>query len=290
MACVENTVTPEFEACPCPLCGAGDPRDSPYAEEPFRVVRCGQCRLWYLSPRLTAQATDALYRDDDYFAGDESGYTDYGSQERSLRRTFRRLLRRLEAMDATGGRLLEVGSGLGYLLDEARPYFAARDGIELSLKAAEAASTLSGATVHRDLDALPAEARYDCILALHVIEHIHDPVAFTKRLASHLAPGGTLVLAAPDMGSFWRRIMGRRWPSFKYPEHVSFFDADTMPRLFRAAGFEAVRPLPYAHDFPLSEILAKLHIPAPRLAGAVIVPLPATTVCCVATRPAAGPT
>lgn len=283
-------MTPEFEACPCPLCGASDPQDSPYAEEPFRVVRCRHCRLWYLSPRLTAKATATLYRSDEYFAGDEAGYTDYGSQERSLRRTFRRLLRRLEAMGATGGCLLEVGSGLGYFLDEARPYFGVCDGMELSLKAAEAASTLSGVTVYRDLDDLSAEARYDCIVALHVIEHIHDPVEFTKRLASHLAPGGTLVLAAPDMGSFWRRIMGGRWPSFKYPEHVSFFDSNTMRQLFRKAGFEEVRRLPYPHDFPLSEIVAKLHISVPRLAGSLIVPLPATTVCCVATRPPAEPT
>lgn len=280
-------MTPEIESCPCPLCGAGDPEPSPYAEEPFRVVRCRHCRLWYLSPRLTARATVALYQSDGYFAGDEAGYADYGGQERSLRRTFRRLLGHLKGIGATGGHLLEVGAGLGYFLDEARPCFERRTGVELSPKAAEAAANLSGVTIHGDLDLLPADARYDCIVALHVIEHVHQPVDFARRLASHLAPGGSLVLAAPDMGSFWRRAMGGRWPSFKYPEHVSFFDRHTMRRLFREAGLGDARPLPYAHDFPLSEILAKLNLPAPRLAGSVIVPLPATTVCCAATQPPA---
>lgn len=268
-----------LERAPCPLCGRHDPQPTPYAQEPFRVVRCTGCRLWFLSPRLTSDATDAFYRSNDYFSGGAAGYTDYARQEKSLRNTFRRLLQDLEGLGATGGRLLEVGSGLGYFLDEARNHFTQRCGIELSAKAATAAAALSDAPVHQDLDDLNGEPAFDCIVALHVVEHVHEPVAFLRRLTSHLTPGGTLVLAAPHMGSFWRHVMGRHWPSFKYPEHVAFYDATTLKRLFTTLGFDNPTRLAYLHDFPLSDILAKLHLPASTLTERILVPLPATTIC-----------
>ena len=123
------------------------------------------------------------------------------------------LLKRLAQHGATGGDLLEVGSGLGYLLDESRPYYKQRKGVELSPAAAQEAAERSDAIIVHGLDELDPSEQFDCILAVHVIEHIHDPVPFTKQLANHLRPGGALVLAAPDMGSMLRRVMGRRWPT-----------------------------------------------------------------------------
>ena len=268
-----------LEHVPCPLCGKDDPRPTPYAQEPYRVVRCAGCQFWFLSPRLTSEATDELYRSSDYFSGGTAGYSDYAGQEKSLRITFRRLLRDLAGLRATGGRLLEVGSGLGYFLDEARDHFTQRCGIELSPKAAANAAELADAPVYQNLEDLGSESQFDCIVALHVIEHIHHPVAFLRRLTRHLTPSGTLVLAAPHMGSLWRHIMGRHWPSFKYPEHVSFFDASTLKRLFEEVGFRNPTRIAYLHDFPLSDILAKLHLPAPILTERILIPLPATTIC-----------
>lgn len=277
-----------LEHVACPLCGRDDPRPTPYAREPYRVVRCGGCRLWYLSPRLTSSAMENFYRSDDYFSGGEAGYADYARQEKSLRITFRRLLADLAGLRATGGRLLEIGSGLGFFLDESRNHFTRRLGIELSAKASADAAARADAPVYRDIEGLGDEPPFDCIVALHVIEHIHQPVAFLRRIGGLLAPGGTLVLAAPHMGSLWRLAMGRHWPSFKYPEHVAFFDSSTLKRLFAEAGFANPTRLAYLHDFSLSDILAKLHLPRSSLTDRVTLPLPATTICYAARRPFGG--
>jgi len=47
------------------------------------------------------------------------------------------------------------------------------------------------------LDGLGDE-RFDFFVANHVIEHLEDPIAFLKSLASHLKIGGRAMLAAPD--------------------------------------------------------------------------------------------
>jgi SAM-dependent methyltransferase len=278
-ALMNRFATWPVERCACPLCAADAPLATAYDEPPFAVTRCGKCGLWYLNPRLSAEAAHKLYASDDYFGGGKAGYADYESQERSLRTTFRKLLRTLRARGAATGDLLEVGCGPGYLLDEARAYFERRAGVELSPEAASEARQRSAADVYEGNEKIPPDRRFDCIIATHVIEHIYDPVAFASDLAGKLRPGGIMVLAAPDMGSIFRRVMGRRWPSFKYPEHVSFFDRHTLPQLLRNAGLSAIEPLPYPHAFPLALVLSKLGIGGPRWAADIDVTLPATTVC-----------
>jgi SAM-dependent methyltransferase len=276
---MDRAATWKVERCACPLCGADVPIATAYAEPPFAVTRCGECGLWYLNPRLAAEDARGLYVNDDYFGGGRAGYADYESQERSLRVTFRKLLRALRARGAATGDLLEVGCGPGYLLDEARAYFERCAGVELSPAAAGEARRRTAAEIYEGNENISSERRFDCIIATHVIEHIYDPVAFAGDLVGRLRPGGALVLAAPDMGSIFRRAMGRRWPSFKYPEHVSFFDRHTLPHLLRKAGLGAIEPVPYPHAFPLALVLSKLGLPGPTWTAGVDVTLPATTVC-----------
>lgn len=274
------------EETPCPLCRSGDAELTPYNQPPFRIRRCTDCRLWYLSPRLVPGDMEAFYRSPDYFSGGgtTSGYSDYSAQERSLRTTFATLLMALKIRGATGGSLLEVGSGPGYLLDEARTYFDARAGVELSETTAREAEEMTGVRVFLAVKDVPDEPAFDTILATHVIEHIYDPVDFVKSLTRRLKPGGHLVLAAPHMGSALRTVMGRRWPSFKYPEHVSYFDAATLSELMTRGGLSEPERVPYPHAFPLSLILSKFGVVGPGWTQRVDVTLPATTVCCLAKK------
>jgi SAM-dependent methyltransferase len=205
-------------------------------------------------------------------------------QERSQRTTFRRLLRDLEALKATGGRLLEMGTGLGYFLDEARPYFVQRCGVELSPAAAESAARLADVPVYRDIEAIQGKARFDCIVVRHVIEQAPEPLPFVEKLAALLAPGGTLVFAASRISSIRRQVMGRRWSPFKYRDDPAIFDSATLKRLFADAGFVRQKRLRHVDEYPLTEILAKLRLPTPAIARHLHVPLPGATVCYAARR------
>lgn len=248
-----------------------------HREPPYRAVRC-RCGLWYLSPRLAEEAMFRTYRDERYFEGEGPGYSSYLAQEATLRLTFRRLLAELERRGMAGGRLLEVGCAYGFFLDEARGLFEARVGTELSRVAAGEARARADRVVLGGLEGLDPAERYDAAACIHVIEHVYDPVAFVGRLREHLAPGGWLILATPDMGGFWRPLLGRRWPFYKMPEHVTYFDRRSLARLLEAGGFRDVRPLPYASFFALDLVAEKLGLRLPRPFGRLAVRLPATTV------------
>ncbi|MEM7170596.1 MAG: class I SAM-dependent methyltransferase [Pseudomonadota bacterium] len=273
-----NIKIAELETCVCPLCGAGGTESKIYKKDPFKVVCCEECAVWYLSPRLTESRIEQLYLEDSYFESSDGGYEDYSSQEESLRRTFRGLLNRMHTLGMTGGRLLEVGCGYGYFLREAEPYFDSRAGCEMSSGGAERAKHHADEVFIGGIEALRPGLQFDCVVALHVIEHIYHPKEFLLKIMDHLGPGGRLILSAPDMNGFWRKLMGNKWPSFKFPEHVVFYDSSSLGSLMRGVGLMEVEETPYLHAFPMNHILKTLKIPAPQFLAPVNVWLPATTV------------
>lgn len=275
--------TNELETVSCPLC-AGTGRRVAFSFDPYRVVRCTSCDFHYLSPRPTEAAMMRLYQDDDYFEGGEGGYDAYEDQELALRATFKRLLKTMDHHGLTGGDLLEVGCGYGYLLDEARPWFDRRFGTEFSPRAAEHARPRADDVYLGGCEAVPPGQMFDCVVATQVIEHVYAPETFLCELRDRLKPGGSLMVAAPDMGSFWRKCMGRRWPSFKVPEHVNYFDAGSLGEIMNRAGLSGLETIPYPHAFPMPLVAAKLGVRVPHFLNRHSLWLPKTTIAVAGTR------
>lgn len=266
----------QMETTDCPLCGAGDSRPTRFDFAPYKLARCAQCGLYYCATRLAPESAARIYAQGDYFEG--QGYDSYAAQEPALRLTFRRFLKKLNVIFPLQGALLEIGCGYGYLLDEARPYFQHRTGTDFSLKAVKQAAAC-GATIYRgDIGELPPNERYDCIILAHVIEHVYQPVQLLRAVRAKLKPGGIVAVATPNIGSLWFPLMGRKWASFKIPEHVAFYDRKTLPRLLDSAGFSAISAVPYLHAFPLALIANKLALRMPAGMGRLACWIPGTTI------------
>lgn len=270
----------DFEFPDCPLCGNSESEAMYQGRgfDPYSIRSCGRCGMSFLSPRPTELAMLSLYQVDDYFSSDEQGYANYAAQEPALRATFRRLLEHLASCGLTGGNLLEVGCGYGYLLEEAKPHFKRRVGTDFSAGAVEQARMRADQVFIGDISSVEDQLVFDCIIAAHVIEHVYHPYDFVKETIKRLRPGGALLLAAPDFGSYWRKLMGRRWPSFKLPEHILYFDKQTLPYLLVQGGLENIRPVPYPHAFPFGLIASKVGIRLHDIWNKYNLWLPATTV------------
>jgi len=226
------------------------------------------------------------YEDDTYFEGGEAGYSSYQAQEATLRPTFRRFLGELSRRGMTGGRLLEVGCAYGFFLEEAKGFFDHRAGTDYSPAALARARGRADCLLLGGTEQIAPGELFDCIACIHVIEHIYDPVGFLRTLAGHLRPGGSIVLATPDMGSFWRPLLRSRWPFFKTPEHVTYFDRRTLAALLERAGLESVQPLPYGSAFSLALIGEKLGVRIPDGWKDRQLWLPATTIAAAGRKPA----
>ncbi len=266
------------EVVHCPLCQNNEAEIRFKFDPPFRVVQCKSCGFYYLSPRLSESAIQSIYESDDYFQSHELGYENYQAQEHSLRLTYRRLIHTLQRNGLTGGKLLEVGCGYGFLLSEAKGCYSWLAGTEFSKAAADQARQIANCIYLGGTEAVPQHERFNTIIATQVIEHVYQPREFLARLKQHLEPEGPVVIATPDMGSFWRKLMGARWPSFKIPEHVLYLEHWSLKQLLLEAGFQNIRSIPYPHAFPLSLVAEKLGIrQLPKSMGHLAIWLPKTT-------------
>lgn len=278
----------ELEHTGCPVCSAGEAVAVLYRKDPFSVLRC-TCGVGYLSPRVAEAMMQAVYRDGSYYGGHQLGYADYKSQEHTLRATFRVLLRNLERRALTGGSLLEVGCGYGFLLAEAKGYFAPRMGTDHSSQALAEAVGHADRVFEGGLESVPRDLRFDTVILNQVLEHVYEPARYLLAIRKRLSPSGRVVIATPDLGGLLHRLMRGRWPSFKCPEHVIYFDRRALCELLRSVGFQTILPLPYSHAFPLGLISSKLGVLLPRIVRPIPIWVPGTTLAVCAIEGSASP-
>lgn len=199
------------------------------------LVRCRVCG----HRQLARMPADAVLEE----AYDEAASEDYVEEEAGQRETARRALARLERFAPPGGRLLDLGCWVGFLLAEARERGWEGVGVEPSAFASAYARERLGLDVRRDglLDAdLPAGS-FDAAVLGDVIEHLPRPGEALDRLATLLRAGGPRVawLALPDAGSRVARAMGARWWSV-IPTHVQYFTRGSLATLLRRHGWEVL--------------------------------------------------
>lgn len=97
---------------------------------------------------------------------------------------------------AKGQKILELGCGGRKTLDEALGV----DIVKKDVYIDSLSQTKSVADVCADVqEPLPFEKEsFDCIIARHILEHMHDPIKAIFSWAQSLKPNGLLILAVPD--------------------------------------------------------------------------------------------
>ncbi|MEZ0395438.1 MAG: methyltransferase domain-containing protein [Anaerolineales bacterium] len=168
------------------------------------------------------------------------------------------------------GRLLEVGSGLGHLAGRLEAHFEtfAVDVNHWALVQSKAVVRRTPLSLASAEDLPFASGVFDVVVLKHVVEHLPRPERALAEAGRVLAPGGGLILSAPNLTSVARRWKKERWVGYRDPTHISLKEPAEWLALLRAAGFEVRRVFsdglwdaPYLPFVP--KILQKLVFGAP---------------------------
>ena len=139
-------------------------------------------------------------------------------------------------------RLLDVGCSDGDLLEavHANPRFSAT-GLDLSETNVDYCRSQGYDVLQSDLESagLPDE-EFDVAVALHVVEHLQDPVRTLSEIYRVLRPGQYFFAVMPCVSHIKARLAGRRWKYFGPPAHLWYFSPKTLSRFVERIGFETV--------------------------------------------------
>lgn len=179
------------------------------------------------------------------------------------------------------GSVLDYGCGGGRFLS----YFNRKNyetyGYDISPDALEMAkeNAVSGHLYH-SREAI-AGNRFDLICAIHVLEHIEDPLETLQLIRTLLTPRGILMYVVPNISGIGHTLKKNNWIGYGDPAHVSLYPAAKWIELTEKAGLKLLRTgtdglwdVPYIDGIPLFAQRI-IFYPAPALqviAGRLILP------------------
>jgi 2-polyprenyl-3-methyl-5-hydroxy-6-metoxy-1,4-benzoquinol methylase len=248
----------DFDAIPCPLCAASTydvvyPGKFPetlsheFLTEVYRsssdqalfeqVVKCRECGVVYLNPRLRSNLIVSSYAD-----GEDRTFIE---QDAFRIRTFTEALKKLRdeygLLFSPETKTLDIGCAGGAFLRAARECQLSAIGIEPSRFLGDYARTTHNLDVRSGVLAdfsFPAHS-FDLITLWDVIEHVPDPKEELRTIQQLLKPDGLFVVNYPDFGSLPAKLLGRKWP-FLLSVHLVYYTPETIRRQLLKSGFRVI--------------------------------------------------
>ncbi len=218
---------------------------------PGRIARCSDCSLEFKIVAGSASTVRDAYGDtysegegaDEYLTGD------------ATRAYFRKVI---GDIGIKKGRLLDIGTGQGVFVEEAKTAGYEARGIDLCAALVAKAQARGVDVQHKaaeDLDTSEG-ALFDVVTMMDLIEHVPDPLAVLATVRKLLKPKGELVVYTPNHRSavvLMARALARTGADFAVREifgsnHLTFFDDRTLRALLSKAGFSIRKMKLFPYD------------------------------------------
>ncbi len=235
----------EREILPCPACGC--PESLPAFEKwGFHYVLCKACETLYQSPRplwnyferFYQESASALYWADHFFPS--------VAEARRIH-LFRPKVMEVAGLCAKDGftplSVADIGAGYGIFLEEWK-----RIHREAYVVAVEPNPVLAELCRGKGFDVIESFLEddfpldpVDFVTAFEVIEHVHEPLLFLRRIRSLLREGGKMLLTGLTVDGFDIQILWDKSKSVSPPHHINFLSVKGVNFLLERAGFRQIR-------------------------------------------------
>lgn len=210
----------------CPNCNSAQVKTLKGYEKHY-LGKCRNCGFVFSQKLPTPTDFDKIYS--------AYGRKDYLS-EITIKR-YNEILDSFEKYRKTN-KILDIGCGIGYFLEEAKKRNWKVYGSELADKAINICVE-KGIQMHKgDLNQSNWDAEsFDVITSFELVEHISYPKNVIISAINLLRKGGILYITTPNFNSIVRRRLKAKWSVIAFPEHVSYFTKKSMNFVMTNIGF-----------------------------------------------------
>ena len=223
-----------MEFVSCNLCGSVNllekysmPDRHYYPDEMFTVVECADCGLAFVNPRPD-KLEIAKYYPKDFYVNFHEQEARYAAEIKFLRDFY-------TANDISWkGRMLDIGTANGDFPQKMQEEGWDVEGLEVSMNAEHGRNF---PIYNCELPDIPVgDARYDLITSWAVFEHLHDPMAYFKKVGDILKPGGYFVFLVTN----WDSVSSKYLMTEDVPRHLYFYSEKTTRRYLQLSGLRFI--------------------------------------------------
>lgn len=199
-----------------------------YQIKKFKYFLCQNCQTLFLFPSPTVKKIDNYYQKKFQY---EAGL----SEEKRIRQRAKIILKNLIKFNPNGKTLLDVGSGFGYFLEEAKKNNFQILGLEPSkeLFSKNRFSKNIKNMTFKDYFKSNSKKKFDFITLIHVIEHLNSPKQIIQSAIKLLNNHGILYIETPNLNShlFWTEK--ENYTFLTSPDHLWIFSKKSLETILK---------------------------------------------------------
>ncbi len=225
-------------------------KDHTVSQAEFQLVVCDTCGFKFTNPRPPAEEIGRYYESTEYISHHDEARDVMSTIYNQVRNhTTQQKIGLLDRALGKKNILLDVGSGTGFFLSQAKAAGWQVNGTEPDAQARAIGQSRIGEDVYETIDdPFFANKQYDAITMWHVLEHVHRLNETMEWLQKHLAEKGKLFIAVPNPESNDAQAFKENWAAYDVPRHLYHFSKKSMQQLAEKHGFRVEEILPMWFD------------------------------------------
>lgn len=204
-----------------------------------RLYMCDKCYLYFRHPRLSKIELDELYK---------NGPMQNWGIKPELRNDWKVAKDWIRKNLGLADKILDVGCFDGGFLEFLGDGYR-RFGIEIHEGARKLAQAKGILIVGSNFNALDKIiGKYDAVVAIDIIEHVHNPYLFLVKLSQATRKGGLIIVTSGDTESFTWRMAKHRYYYCVVAEHISFINLAWCRYVSSKLGLELIGVKRFSHS------------------------------------------
>lgn len=221
-------------------------KDFSVSGESFTLLQNEEGTILKTTPTPSLEKLPSYYESEDYISHTDGKRSLFEKMYHLVKRNAIKQKVKLIGNYSKKGNLLEIGTGTGDFLAEAKSQGWETLGIEPN-ENAKLLAQKKGVEFSESLETI-ADQSFDVITMWHVLEHVPDLDYQLQQLKRICKPNGILIIAVPNFKSYDAKYYQQFWAAYDVPRHIWHFSKTGIQKLFSNYKIELLKVKPMWFD------------------------------------------